>query len=299
MLKLKGLRLSGVGRFVEPQDVNFEELGNLIQVDGENHNTGGSSGSGKSTIFNALDYLLGLNDLPTTVLQSRLTKDPISVRGEFDYDGKPLLITRNKRGLIIDLDNQVIEGSSKLAEEKLDEILGMPRDLFRKILHKRQKEGGFFLDFTPKKMYEFLTDALNLAAERKKLEKVEAKLKDLEISKNSRQSAILQAQSSLKAMQEAILGLGLAPVRDIHQSVILELKGKYDGSTKKYKEVEESHKAETQGLEATRPQTSVVPYDTSRRDGLESSRRNLAASRDASVAAESARVTSIRSSISA
>jgi DNA repair exonuclease SbcCD ATPase subunit len=299
MLKLKGLRLSGVGRFVEPQDVDFEHLGNLIQVDGENRNTGGSSGSGKSTLFNALDYLLGLNDLPVTVLQSRLTKDPISVRGEFDYDGKPLLITRNKKGLIIDLDGDVTEGSSKLSEEKLDAILGMPRDLFRKILHKRQKEGGFFLDFTPKKMYEFLTDALNLAAERKKLEKVEEKLKDLESKKSYRQNAILQAQSSLKAMQEAILGLGLPPVRDIHQSVIVELKGKYDASTQKCKKVEETNREETKELEDSRPKVSVSSHDTSERDSLLERRKSHESSHAATVLAERDRITGVHARIAA
>jgi DNA repair ATPase RecN len=58
---------------------------------GQNNNTGGSSGAGKSTVFNALDFLLGLNDLPVTVLQSRLTKSGISVIGEFDFDGKARL----------------------------------------------------------------------------------------------------------------------------------------------------------------------------------------------------------------
>lgn len=257
MLKLKSLRFSGIGRFVEPQDINIEELRNLTQVDGENHNTGGSSGSGKTTVFNALDFLLGLNDLPTTVLQSRLTKEPISVRGEFDFDGKPLLISRNKRGLIIDLDGQITEGSSKLAEEKLVQILGMPPKIFRKILHKRQKEGGFFLDFTPKETYEFLTDALNLAAERKKLEKIESKLSELEKTKTIKENKISELNASVKAIQESILALGLPPVRDIHQSVILELKNKADTSSKILLGIVEEHKIQNATLDAERP--AIIP----------------------------------------
>lgn len=298
MLKLKSLRLSGVGRFVEEQTVDFLGLGNLIQVDGENHNTGGSSGSGKSTLFNALDYLLGLNDLPTTVLQSRLTKSKMAVTGEFDWDGKQVTITRAAK-LAIEVDGQVITGSSALSEEKLVEILGMPPKIFRKILHKRQKEGGFFLEFTPKEMYAFLTDALNLAAERKKLEKVEAKLSELDNKKTTRQSAILQAQSSLKAMQEAILGLGLPPIRDIHQTVILELKEKYDGSAKKHKETEEKHRQETQALEASRPQVSVRAYDTSARTASDERRKVLTSSIDAKLDAERTRVSTVRSRIAA
>lgn len=297
MLKLKSLRFSGIGRFVEPQDINFSELGNLIQVDAENRNTGGSSGAGKSTIFNALDYLFGINDLPTTVLKSRLTKEAISVHGEFDYDGKPLLITRNKLGLLIDLEGQVTTGSNALAEERLDQILGMSRDLFRKILHKRQKEGGFFLDFTPKKMYEFLTDALNLDAERKKLEKVEAKITELEKLKNTRQNSIISIQSSLKATQESVLALGLPPIKDIHQPVILELKGRYDVSTQRFKEVEEKHKVEAIEIEKERPSISVRAYDGTKKTYLDERSKTLVAESSAIARGETERISTVKTLI--
>lgn len=298
MLKLKHLRFSGIGRFVDAQNIDFEELGNLIQVDGENRNTGGSSGAGKTTVFNALDYLFGLNDLATTVLQSRLTKDPISVRGVFDFDGKPLMITRSKKGLIIDLDNQVTEGSSKITEEKLDQIIGMPRDLFRKILHKRQKEGGFFLNFTPKEMYEFLSDTKGLAEELKKLEKVEKKLSELEEQKKSRQSDIISIQSALQATQESILALGMPPIRDIHQSVILELKGKYDVSNEKFKQVQEEQTREAQELEKSRPIVGVSPYSSTVRDGLEKRRKELDLAIGQLIVAERDRQSKVRSTIS-
>ena len=293
MLKLKELEFKGIGRFVESQKINIDNLGNLVQIDGENRNTGGSSGSGKSTVFNALDYLLGLNDLPTTVLQSRLTKDKLAVEGEFDWDGKAVTIARAAK-LSITVDGQTIVGSSALAEEKLDEILGMPRKIFRKILHKRQKEGGFFLEFTPKEMYQFLTDALNLAAERKKLEKVELKLSELDKQKSSRQIAISNVQSSLKAMQEAILSLGLAPIKDIHQPVILELKGRYDESARKYQETEAQQKQETQILESERPKISVAAYDSSEKSRLEARRTELSVSRNIKIQQESSRISGLK-----
>ena len=117
MLKLKKLHLSGIGRFVEEQTINFESLGNLVQVDGVNNNTKGSSGAGKSTIFHALDYLFGISDKPNTVLKSRLTDSGISVQGEFDFDGKSLIISRGKK-LTIYLDGVVTTSSSKLSEEE-------------------------------------------------------------------------------------------------------------------------------------------------------------------------------------
>jgi DNA repair exonuclease SbcCD ATPase subunit len=252
MLKLKKLTLGGIATFVDRQTVYFDRLGHLIQFDGENRNTGGSSGAAKSSVFNALDYLLGVNDLPTTVLQSRHTKEKIFVEGEFDWDGKNVIITRAAK-LAIDVDGNITTGSSDLTEELLDKILGMPRKVFRKILHKRQKEGGFFLEFTPKETYTFLTDAMDLSAERKKLEKVEAKLSELEKSKVSKETAVTSLQSSVKATQESILALGLAPIRDIHQAVILELKTKMDASAGALIKVQEDHKSTNELLDSQRP----------------------------------------------
>src|ERR1700687_416274 len=144
MLTLKELRFRGIGRFVEEQKISFENLGGLTQIDGQNNNTKGSSGAGKSTIAHALDFLLGLNSIPNAVLQSRLTSESIFVEGSFDFDGQPLIISRGKK-LKIDLVGEVTTGSSKLAEEKLDKILAIPRHLLKPMLHKVQGEKGFFL----------------------------------------------------------------------------------------------------------------------------------------------------------
>ncbi len=164
MLKLKSLKISNVGRFVGDHVVDLSSRPNLVQVDAVNKNTGGSSGSGKSTIFNSLEYLLGVNHLPATVLQSRLTKNSMSVSGDFDLDGKSLTVIRSKSdGLSIKLDGvEIVSGNNKAAEERLDAILGIPRDLLRKMIHKRQKEGGVFLYLTPKVSHAFLVEVLDL-----------------------------------------------------------------------------------------------------------------------------------------
>ena len=133
MLKLKSLKFSGIGRFTEPQEIDFNDLGNLVQVDGNNLVTGGSSGSGKSTIFHALDFLFGMCDLPISVLQSRLTKDHVSVEGHLEWDGKDVIIKRNRK-LSIVVDGVETSGSAKISDELLDQIIGMPRNLFRQLL---------------------------------------------------------------------------------------------------------------------------------------------------------------------
>lgn len=260
MLKLKELRWSGIGRFVEEQVINFESLGNLVQVDGQNNNTKGSSGAGKSTVFHAIDYLFGISNKPNTVLKCRYTEDDMSVKGTFDFDGVPLVITRSKK-LSIEYDGKVTTGSSKLTEEELDRIIAIPRDLFRKMLHKRQKEGGFFLQMTPREINDFLTDCLGLGEFKKKLEKIEAKLKELAVAKGGWFGSLDNARSALGATMNAISALGSPPVKDVDQQTILDLKAKADKSSADLSAIQVTHKLEMETLNLSRPQLENKEYD--------------------------------------
>lgn len=193
MIKLIELSLQNVRSFTEKQTITFDGRGKLIQVDGRNENTGGSSGAGKTSVFMALDYLLGLNAISATVLQSRLTKDPIEVSGKFQINQKEVVIIRSKKGglsiLFPETPENNVTGNVKLAEEKLDELIGIPRNLFKKLVHKKQKEGGFFLNMTPKEMYNFLITMLGLQEYvdkvdqiAKDIKEVKGKVSDWEIS---------------------------------------------------------------------------------------------------------------------
>jgi len=179
MIELKTLTFQNIRRFVDEQVVVFSGRDKLIQVDGKNQNTGGSSGAGKSTVFLALDYLLGISDIPSTILQSRLTKESLAVSGEFTIDDQPLNISRSKKdGLTISFGGETTSGNVKLAEEKLDEIIGIPRSVFKKMIHKKQKEGGFFIDMTGKQTYEFLTTVLGLDKYTDSIEEIGFKVKE-------------------------------------------------------------------------------------------------------------------------
>jgi DNA repair exonuclease SbcCD ATPase subunit len=274
VLKLKDLQFSGIGRFVDPQQIYFYSLGHLVQVDGENRNTGGSSGSGKSTIFNALEYLLGLNDIPKNTLQSRLTKEAINVCATFDWDGKEVKIERAAK-LKITIGDEVTTGSSEKTEAKLDEILAMPRDLFRKILHKRQKEGGFFLQFTPQKMNEFLIDCLGLSDLRGKLKILETKIAELTKLIDTIDSSLEANRTGLQASENARIAIGLPPVREIHKETVLALKEKMDASVANLQVAQDKHKLELEDLMLTRPKVVIKPYDRSAIDQLEKEKADL------------------------
>src|ERR1019366_2441273 len=211
MLVLKSLKFSGIGRFVDEQTIDFTSLGPLVQVEGQNRNTGGSSGAGKSTIFESLQFLLGINDKSTTILQSRLTKEPMTVTGLFELDGVPLRIERGKK-LLIDLNGEITTGSSKLTEEKLDSIISMPRELFRSILVKRQGVGGFFLQMSPSETHQFLTSCLGPEAETCKIVRLDERLTTLSASEALLKSGLEANRMGLQATRSAVNSLGDGPV---------------------------------------------------------------------------------------
>jgi len=268
VLILKKLRLRAIGRFVDEQVIDVEKLGNLVQVDGENGNTGGSSGSGKSTIFNALDFLFGLNTTPNSVLQSRLTDESMFVEGTFDFDGLPLIITRSKK-LKIELNGEVTTGSSKLSEEKLDQILSIPRNLFRPMLHKKQGEKGFFLSLTPKETNDFLTDCLGYSRFKKHITDLDEKIADLTKTVSSFNISLENKKSALLATQSAIESLGETPVKEISKEMILTLKTKSDASNAILSELVTKHKLEIANLELTKPVSTQYTFDNSSRNALE------------------------------
>jgi energy-coupling factor transporter ATP-binding protein EcfA2 len=247
-------------------------LGSLVQVDGkivhQGVDTGRSSGSGKTTALNAMDFLLGLNDVPNGVLQSRLTKETITVEGTFDFDGVPLTIQRGKK-LRIDLNGVVTEGSSKLTEEKLDEILGMPRDLFRKILHKRQGEGGFFLNMGPSEVHKFLTSCLGLQDEQKKIDALDVRLSALQTTENLALNAVENHKTGLQATQESVVILGPPPVAEVTPEVVGELEIKYGECSYNTETAKKLHQKEMSDLEATRPQVESLPFDRTNIEQLE------------------------------
>ena len=295
MLILKKLTFSGVGRFVDEQQIDFTQLGQMVQVDGQNLNTGDSSGAGKSTVFKALEFLLGLNQISTSVLQSRLTKDTLSVTGEFDFDGLPLKISRGKK-FSINLNGEETAGSAKLTEEKLSQILGMPGDLFRKVLHKRQKEGGFFLDMSPGEVHKFLTSARGLDAERAKLETVDAKIVQLNKDITAGESRYLSGKTGLEATLGALQTL-VEPKCSVDLGTVQRLSAELASAKRVHDEISQNQKADRDGLEASRPRVTTVAYDRSEIISLEPSLTAIDKSVAGIVALEKERVSALQSQI--
>lgn len=220
MIKLLELNFVGIGRFTTPQTIVFSNRNKLIQIDGKNKNTGGSSGSGKSTIFNALDYNLGLSDIPNTILQSRITKTSMATDALYEIDGVLVRVKRSKKdGLSLAIGEEMISGNIKLAEERLEQLIGIPLKLFKKMIHKKQKEGGFFLKLTAKESFDFLIKVLGLEHWTTKIEKIDKEISNLSVSNNKllmEKESISAIVSGAKKTQEMIL----KPILDVNPEKI-------------------------------------------------------------------------------
>lgn len=298
MLELRELKFRNIGRFTEEQSIDFTSFSPFAQVDGKNNNTGGSSGSGKSTVFMALEYLLGVNKRPATILQSRYTEEPLWVQGIFSSrNGETATVTRSKSLIQFEKGEEKAKGIK--AEELVDEMLGMPRDLFRKVIHKRQKEGGFFLSFTPQQMHDFLIDCIGLSTFKQKYKTTEDRLKFVCDKLGSMESGLANGQSALSATQDAILSLGLAPVQDMHKEVILELKEKYDRSAVRFADVEKNCESSYREFSKNRPNITNREYDGTAREALEKRTKEIEAAIDACFDKEFARQNGIESRINA
>lgn len=300
MLYTLELSFQNIGRFIEKQTIDFSKLADFIQVDAVNKNTGGSSGSGKTTVFKALEYLLGLNDdSPATVLQSRFTEEAIAVSGKFKYcdniETKFVAISRIKGKIRVEYgDGVIIQGSNAKCEEEIDKLIGMPRDLFRKILHKRQKEGGFFIDMTASQKHDFLIDCLNLGEMRKKDKVLDERLKTLEKERQKHEQELAAADAGLAATNDGILALGPKPVQDMHREVIIELKAKLDKVEAEYHKVMETCRLELDTLMLTKPDVSVLPFDTIALDQYQKEKRDIEDIISSSLQAEKDRIAKVK-----
>ena len=86
IIKLKSLELENFLSFTKKQSITFPEKG-LLLLRGEN-------GSGKSSLLEAIAYVLDYCSTPATELQSFLSEEPLRVKLILDIDGDDCVIER-------------------------------------------------------------------------------------------------------------------------------------------------------------------------------------------------------------
>jgi DNA repair exonuclease SbcCD ATPase subunit len=202
-VRLKSLRLKSFRSFVEESTIHFPDAG-MVLCRGYNEDTGGSSGSGKSSLLLAISYLLGFCRFPATALQSWLTEEPMEVSGTFEIDdghgvSSELIISRGRQQLAVSIDGEKLAGSIKQLEEKITQYIGLPPELLAALTYRGQKEPGLFLSKTDAEKKEFLTMLLDLGKFEDAVEASQAKAKEYEANVASRRFLLEHAKAECES----------------------------------------------------------------------------------------------------
>ncbi len=199
MLHLDKVIFKNIGQFTaNEQTLDFTGRSHLIQIDGKNNNTGGSSGAGKSTIAEIIDYAFDVGSKSKAEIQSWHTKEKHYAHYYLHDVDHSYIIKKTGADLTLQIDNNdPIKGDSKDIKEQINKIIKIPPKLFEFLLHKRQGQGGFFLNLKPKAMFEFMMGILGLEEYYEKGKKLEDKAKKT----NAR---ILEVQHTVTKYEEII-----------------------------------------------------------------------------------------------
>jgi len=158
--RLKSISGVAFGSFIDKFEQDLPETG-LLLLDGTNLETGGSSGSGKSTFIHALNYPFGTCKVPLTALQNWDVDTAPSVTAVYEIDGHEVEVTRGKR-FQLSIDGIPFPGSAKQKEEKLDQLFGLDAEFRSALTYRGQRKPGLFLSKTDAEKKEFLTKVLKL-----------------------------------------------------------------------------------------------------------------------------------------
>jgi len=211
MIELVSVTIEGFRSFRDESQVDFLPKG-LALISGRDVRTGGSNGSGKSSVLEAVGYALGLSSIPATELKNR-DSDKLSVTLEVRVSGALWAITRTQKSLNIYVDGKKIEGMRSLLDEKLQTVIQSP-EIFEALTYRRQGDGGFFLGVQDSKMKAFLSqcfpelekadNAVEVSAQKQK--EIKALLDAAKIKLDGKKSSLEMAQR-LVASPDAIAAL--------------------------------------------------------------------------------------------
>lgn len=167
-MKIKDISIKN---FLSIQDayIDFSEYTDLTVIKGKNLDTGGSNGSGKSSLIDAIYFGLTGKTLRKSVESSLVNfkaQKGLSVDLNLRLDdGRTLLISRNKRPtkmrLVLDGED-ITTKHSRDSQETVDELLGTNHKVLAASMFFGQSNNINFLDCTPHVKRDIIRNFLNL-----------------------------------------------------------------------------------------------------------------------------------------
>jgi DNA repair exonuclease SbcCD ATPase subunit len=192
--RLKALTLSGFRSFVdEGATLEFPDAG-LVLLQGRNNDTGGSSGSGKSSVNLAIAFALGFCPLAATALSSWGGRNTLKVELTLETTAGEVRIRRSSSPVQMWVNGEQVRGGAKVVEERLRALLGVrDSETLGLLTYRGQRQAGLFLSKTDAEKKELLTQLLGLDRFETAIERGQARVKELEqklVTEKARQEAV-------------------------------------------------------------------------------------------------------------
>lgn len=191
MIKLKSLQIQGFRRFKEKVVINFPDSG-LLLIDGD-------SGVGKSTIFQAISYALGVCPYPATELKSwtgeKLQVDLVLQDGDNRY-----IISRGTTNRF-QFNNDEPKTGSKALDEALSSVFKVSPELLFAMTYRPQGSEGLFISKKDQEMKEFLSKILGLQNIEDAVDQATEKRKSLNSQLEYAKGVLVEREMNLARLQ--------------------------------------------------------------------------------------------------
>jgi DNA repair exonuclease SbcCD ATPase subunit len=201
-VRLKSLSLTAFRSFRDKATIEFPRSGTVL-LRGTNHDTGGSSAAGKSSINLAIQHALGSSPFASTQLQSWLTEDPLQVDLELETPSGPLSIIRGKT-LKLKVDGEKVGGAVKALEATITEKLGLSPEMLSALTYRGQRTRGSFLSKANQEAQEFLTQLLGLGRFEAAVEASKEQQKLLGIKAEAKRMSIASEEQTLEQLRSML-----------------------------------------------------------------------------------------------
>ena len=194
-MRIKSLELQSFRSFGQKERIEFPERG-LVLLDGVDKATGESSGSGKSSLLEAVAFALGYSQMPATELQCRHSDEPLQVVLTLDTADGEVVLSRGAKT------SYVYKGEKHTGAKEYSEFLlrlfGMQTDLVRALTYRAQREVGKFVSMPDSEKKEFLGMCIP------ELEVIEREAERARVEAERHEAVVLRERESLAARREEL-----------------------------------------------------------------------------------------------
>lgn len=212
--KLKSVRFRAVRSFAKEFSVDFPDSG-MVLVRGKNLDTGGSSGSGKSSFLMAMAYALDYSPFPGSALQSWLTDDKMFVEVTMDTQEGEAVLRRGEKSHLTFANGTKVSGSAKAIAEKTEQIIGLKPEMLAALTYRAQKKPGLFINKTDSEKKEFLSDLLGLGRFEQAVENAQENVKKISVDLDVEKGKLEWHKAEVGEIQQKIELLRKKPLTDI------------------------------------------------------------------------------------